>query len=151
MKGEQTTWRVNEMIWLLTATTLLRSSAPPVFLEPRHWPLACWDCGKLEIIRTEVSRFAPMLRKLVKRSFNFPSGPTLGELRDIQAMHPVHAALAVASQAARQRWIVEREARFGPIIPCEQLLEWQRQSRARFCGGMSVESASERNKDRRNQ
>jgi hypothetical protein len=49
--------------------------------------------------------------------FDFdPSAPNLGELRDQAAMHPVNAALAVASWAARKCWLEARVARFGPMV-----------------------------------
>jgi len=51
----------------ITATALLRYPAAPVFLHPRHWPIGCWECGRLEIWHTQENRCAPMKETLEAR------------------------------------------------------------------------------------
>jgi hypothetical protein len=111
------------MSWQLTNTALLRHPAPPVFLEPRHWPQACWDCGQVACQRTEVSRFAPMPRRDKRHpnrprlAFDFdPDFPNLGELRDVAAMQPTSASSALAVVTAHRRWVEARIVRYGPLV-----------------------------------
>jgi hypothetical protein len=45
--------------WWLTPTTLFRSHAPPVFLEPRHWLDGCWTCTNKKEAEKHAARSKP--------------------------------------------------------------------------------------------
>ena len=96
------------MSWALTPTALLRHPAPPVFLQPKHWPLGCWDCGRVECRQPPESRIPLIKQRPPRAPFRFPDAPTLGERRDAMAeVHPVlfddaHDRWRAAMQAAHQ-------------------------------------------------